>query len=134
MALNLTGGLANGLGNQNIGGLRYNVTNTFHYADNLTLIRGRHMIKTGGQFMRVQANVFFAGNNGRVGFMNFSGQYTAGPNASSPTSPGLADADFLLGYPTTSGRRDRDRVVGAAQDHAGRICAGRLAREQDRSP
>ena len=103
MALNLTGGLSNGLGNSNVGGLRYNVTNTFHYADNLTLIRGRHMIKTGAQFMRVQANVFFAGNNGRVGFMNFSGQYTAGPNAGSPSSPGLADADFLLGYPTTLG-------------------------------
>ena len=35
--------------------------------------------------------------------MNFTGQYTAGPNASSPASPGLADADFLLGYPTTLG-------------------------------
>jgi hypothetical protein len=103
MALNFTGGLVNNLGNQNIGGLRYNVTNTFHYADNLTVIRGRHMIKTGGQFMRVQANVFYAGNNGRVGFMTFSGQYTAGPNAASPSSPGLADADFLLGYPTTLG-------------------------------
>ena len=103
MALNFTGGLANSLGNQNNGGLRYNVNNTFHYSDNLTVVRGRHMIKTGGQFLRVQANVFYAGNNGRVGFMTYSGQYTAGPNASSPTSAGLSDADFLLGYPTTLG-------------------------------
>ena len=103
MAFNFVGGLASNFGNQNIGGLRYNVSNTFHYADNLTLIRGRHMIKTGGQFMRVQANVFYAGNNGRVGFMRFTGQYSAGPNANSPSSPGLADADFILGYPTSIG-------------------------------
>lgn len=103
LALNFPGGLANNLGNQNIGGLRYNVNNSFHYVDNVTLIRGRHMIKTGGQLIRVQANVFYAGNNGRVGFMQFNGQYSAGPNASSPSSAGLADADFILGYPTRLG-------------------------------
>jgi len=40
MALNFTGGLANSLGNANIGGLRYNVNNTFHYADNVTRFAG----------------------------------------------------------------------------------------------
>jgi len=103
LALNFVGGLANNIGNQNLGGLRYNVNNTFHYTDNLTLIHGRHMMKTGGQFIRIQANVFYAGNNGRVGFMRFTGQYTAGPNAGSPASAGLADADFILGYPTSIG-------------------------------
>lgn len=101
LALNFPGGLATNIGNQNIGGLRYNVNNTFHYAENLTLIRGRHMMKTGGQLIRIQANVFYAGNNGRVGYMRYSGQFTSGPNANSPASAGLADADFLLGYPTS---------------------------------
>jgi hypothetical protein len=103
LALNFVGGNANNIGHQNLGGLRYNVNNTFHYADNVTLIRGRHMMKIGGQFIRIQANVFYAGNNGRVGFMRFTGQYSAGPNASNPASAGLAEADFILGYPTSTG-------------------------------
>src|SRR5262249_48890161 len=102
MAFNFPGGLASNFGNQNIGGLRYNVSNTFHYSDNLTLIRGRHMMKMGGQFMRIQANVFYAGNNGRTGFIRFTGQYTGGPNANTGAA-GLADADFILGYPTSIG-------------------------------
>ena len=103
-----------------VGGLRYNVNNRFHYADSLTFIRGRHMMKTGGQFLRQQANVFYAGNNGRIGFMRFTGQYTAGPNASRPVSKGLTEADFVLGYPTSLGRGiaaglwgQRKSVVGA---------------------
>jgi hypothetical protein len=120
IALNFVGGLSNSIGNQNVGGLRYNVNNTFHYADNLTFIRGRHMMKTGAQLLRQQANVFYAGNNGRIGFMRFTGQYTAGPNANRTVSKGLAEADFILGYPTSLGRGiasglwgQRKNVIGA---------------------
>ena len=98
MALTFSGGLASGIGSANIGTQQKFPNNTFHYADNFTLIRGRHMMKMGGQWLRQQMNPFYAGNYGRTGQMRYNGQYTAGPNAKSPTSKGLAEADFFLGY------------------------------------
>jgi hypothetical protein len=77
---------------------------TWHYADNVTITRGRHMIKTGGQVLRQWANVFYAGNNGRTGYINFNGQYTQGPNGKSPTSKAVPEADFVLGLPNDLGR------------------------------
>ncbi len=100
LALNFTGGLATSIGNANIGPARINWNNAFHYADNLSIIRGKHLMKTGFQWQREQANAYIAGNSGRTGSITFKGQYTSGPNPGSPTSQGLADADFLLGLPT----------------------------------
>src|SRR6266851_5249989 len=92
------------MGNANIGTQQLFANTTWHYADNLTIIRGRHMIKTGGQLMRQWANVFYAGNNGRTGFIAFNGQFTQGPNGKSPTSKALPEADFVLGLPNDLGR------------------------------
>jgi hypothetical protein len=78
-------------------------SNVYHLADNVTLMFGRHMIKTGGQIMRQQVNTFFAGNNGRTGYMNFSGRFTAA-NAVNPTGTLVGEADFVLGLPTDLGR------------------------------
>ncbi len=97
MAITFSGGLSSGLGSANIGTQQKFPNNTFHYADNLTIIKGRHMIKTGGQLLRQQMNPFYAGNYGRTGQIRFNGQYTSGPNANSPTSKGFAEADFFLG-------------------------------------
>ncbi|MCL5745864.1 MAG: carboxypeptidase-like regulatory domain-containing protein, partial [Acidobacteria bacterium] len=131
MLLAFQGGLSTNLGNQNNGALRINVNNTYHYADNLTVVRGRHMMKTGGQFLRVQSNVFYAGNNGRTGFMRYTGQYTSGPNANRPVSKGLAEADFILGYPTRLGRGvdsglwgQRKIIVGSYFQDDWRVSAG----------
>ena len=52
---------AAGLGNANIGAQQVFANTTFHYADNLTLMRGRHMMKMGGQILRQWINVFYAG-------------------------------------------------------------------------
>jgi hypothetical protein len=98
MAISFTGGLASGIGSANIGTQQKFPNNTYHLMDNVTLIRGRHMMKMGGQLLRQQINPFYAGNNGRTGQIDFNGQYTAGPNANAPTSKGLAEADFFLGY------------------------------------
>ncbi|MCI0388299.1 MAG: TonB-dependent receptor [Acidobacteria bacterium] len=78
------------LGNNlsNIGGrvvTEDNVTNTFHYGDNLTILRGRHSFKLGGQLQRYQQNRFYPGNNGLLGGFTYDGKYT-----------GVAFADFLL--------------------------------------
>ena len=74
---------ATGIGNANIGVQQLFANTTFHYADNLTIIRGRHMMKMGGQLLREWINVFYSGNNGRSGYINFTGRFTA-QNAASP--------------------------------------------------
>ena len=93
-----------GFGNANIGTQQLFANTTWHYADNVTIIHGRHMIKTGGQALRQWNNVFYAGNNGRTGYINFNGQYTQGPNGKSPTSKAVPEADFVLGLPNDLGR------------------------------
>ncbi len=115
--INLTGGLASGFGNANIGTQQKFPNNTFHLTDNVTIIRGRHMIKTGGQWLRQQMNPFYAGNNGITGFITFNGQYTAGPNAKSPTSKGLAEADFFLGLRVARRTRSGYRELGPPEAH-----------------
>ena len=94
---------ASNLGNANIGAQQVFANTTYHYADNLTIVRGRHMIKTGGQFLRQQLNTFYAGNNGRTGYISFSGRFTAA-NAANPAGTQIGEADFLLGLPTDLGR------------------------------
>ena len=71
------------LGNANIGVQQLFANTTYHYADNLTLIRGRHMMKMGGQHLRQWINVFYSGNNGRSGYIDFNGRFTA-QNALNP--------------------------------------------------
>ncbi len=77
-----------GSGLTNVGGSgsnENNYTNTFHYGDNLTFLRGRHTFKLGGQWQRYQQNRFYAGNNGILGSFNYSTTYT-----------GVQFGDFLL--------------------------------------
>jgi carboxypeptidase family protein/TonB-dependent receptor-like protein len=90
------------IGNANIGVQQLFANTTFHYADNVTLIRGRHMMKMGGQALREWINVFYSGNNGRSGFISFNGRFT-GQNALNP-SPTLGEADFMLGLTDDLGR------------------------------
>ncbi|HEY6403732.1 MAG TPA: TonB-dependent receptor, partial [Blastocatellia bacterium] len=67
------------------------VTNTFHYGDNLTILRGRHSFKMGGQLQRYQQNRFYTGNNGLLGGFTYDGTFTGDGKAT-----GSAFADFLL--------------------------------------
>src|ERR1051326_2441738 len=92
----------NGLGNANVGIQQLFANTTWHYADNLTLIRGRHMMKMGTNVLRQWVNVFYAGNFGRTGYLAFNGRYT-GQNAINPTAT-LGEADFMLGLPDDLGR------------------------------
>jgi hypothetical protein len=92
-----------GLGNANIGTQQLFATTTYHYADNVTITRGRHMMKTGTNILREQMNFFYAGNNGRSGFMDFGGRFTAA-NAINPAGKLVGEADFVLGLPDQFGR------------------------------
>lgn len=105
-AVNVPGGAFNwatAIGNANIGVQQLFANTTFHYADNLTITRGRHMMKMGGQLLRQWINVFYSGNGGRTGYINFSGRFTA-QNATSPTGTQIGEADFMLGLPSDLGR------------------------------
>lgn len=118
--LSLTGfAYANSLGNANIGIQQLFANTTFHYADNFTVIRGKHMMKMGGQWLREWINVFYAGNNGRSGFIDFNGRFTA-QNAINPAGTQIGEADFMLGLPDQLGRGlqsgtwgQRSNVIGA---------------------
>jgi hypothetical protein len=96
-------GFSTGLGSANIGTQQLFATTTYHYADNVTLIRGRHMMKTGFNILRQQMNVFYSGNNGRSGFIDFGGRFTAA-NAINPSGKFVGEADFVLGLPDDLGR------------------------------
>jgi hypothetical protein len=105
MQLQFNGGLATNVGNANIGVSRLNYSNNYQFTDNVTVVKGRHMMKTGFQLLRSQMNVFYAGNNGRTGFFRYTGQFTSGPNPNAPArNTGIAEADFFLGYPARLGR------------------------------
>lgn len=99
------------IGSANIGAQQTFANTTFHYADNLTLIRGRHMMKMGGQILRQWVNVFYASNSGRTGYINFSGRFTA-QNAASPTGIQIGEADFMLGLPDSLGRGPQGNTWG----------------------
>jgi len=103
LSLTFTNGYISNLGNANIGIQQLFANTTFHYADNLTVIRGRHMMKMGGQLLRQWINVFYSGNNGRSGFIDFNGRFTAA-NAINPAGTQVAEADFMLGLPDNLGR------------------------------
>ena len=92
-----------GLGNSNIGTQQLFATTTYHYADNVTVTRGRHMMKMGANILREQMNFFYAGNNGRSGFINFGGRFTAA-NAINTSGKLVGEADFVLGLPDQFGR------------------------------
>jgi hypothetical protein len=99
------------LGNANVGPQQIFAATTYHYADNVTITRGRHMMKTGTNILREQQNFFYSGNNGRTGYMDFSGRFTAA-NAISPAGKQVGEADFILGLPADYGRGLHDYTRG----------------------
>lgn len=71
--------------------------------DGVTYTRGRHTLKFGAQYWHDIITVFYSGNNGELGFMNFSANFTASAPAATDGS-GEGMADFFLGLPTEYGR------------------------------
>jgi len=71
------------------------VTNNFQFDENLSLVRGRHMIQIGGDLIRRQYNVLQTAIP--RGMMRFSTDYSSNPSASAGT--GLGFADLLMGRP-----------------------------------
>ena len=67
----------------------------FDPSDVVTLIRGRHVLHFGGEFLINRADSTAWGNQ-VAGHYNFTGAYTAA--SAGDASTGMAFADFLLGY------------------------------------
>jgi hypothetical protein len=74
---------------------------TFQYTDSLTITRGRHIFKTGGEILRYRQNRFYGSNNGLWGAFTFSGAYT---QQIGTANTGSGVADFLLGLPIDVGK------------------------------
>jgi hypothetical protein len=70
--------------------------------DNLSWVHGRHNFKFGGQWWLQTINTFYAGNNGELGVMDFTGQFTGASSTSAVAGDG--GADFFLGLDQTYGR------------------------------
>jgi hypothetical protein len=97
---------ASGFGSANIGDQQRFANTVIQLEDSLIITNGQHIFRTGFQYKRNRLNIFYAGNNGRTGFMNFSGRFTAGPKplAVASSDVGRGEADFLLGLPDSFGR------------------------------
>jgi hypothetical protein len=105
-AINFGAARASGFGSSNIGDQQRFANTVIQFEDSLIITSGQHIFRTGFQYKRDRLNIFYAGNNGRTGFMNFSGRFTAGPDplAVASGASGRGEADFLLGLPDTLGR------------------------------
>ncbi len=87
----ITGGTVTGVGGNNVVQLFHDTV--FQYEDNLSITHGKHTVKVGFQYFRQRLNTYYSGNNGTLGFFNFTGFYT-----------GSADADMWLGDAQQNGR------------------------------
>jgi hypothetical protein len=99
--INFTNGFASDIGSSDSEELFADTT--VEPTVDLILTHNRHVIHMGFEAMRHDINVYYAGNNGKYGFLDYSGQYTGGPNPASPVSNGLSEADFFLGLPDNVG-------------------------------
>jgi hypothetical protein len=73
---------------------------TFQFMDNISIIRGKHSIKIGGEFRRDRYNQY--GNQKATGEFLFDGQSTFDPANRNAT--GFIFADYMLGLPGQSAR------------------------------
>jgi hypothetical protein len=105
-AVNFGAAQASGFGSPNIGDQQRFANTVIQLEDSLIITSGQHIFHTGFQYKRNRLNIFYAGNNGRTGFIRFGGRFTAGPDplAVAGDGAGRGEADFLLGLPDSLGR------------------------------
>jgi hypothetical protein len=92
------------LGNS-AGGTNF-IDNTFVYADDLSIQRGKHLLNIGVDITRYQQNNFYAGNDGANGRFTYSGAYTSNPNIANGgtvSGAGFSGADWALNRASFSG-------------------------------
>ncbi len=104
-AINFTNGYASDIGTSDSEELFADTT--VEPVIDFIITHNRHVFHIGFEAMRHDINTYYAGNNGKYGLLDYSGQYTAGPNptdtSAAGSSSGLSEADFYLGLPDTIG-------------------------------
>src|SRR5260370_4815209 len=95
------------VGNRNIIG--ESVENNYQVGNNLTVAKGRHLLKMGGQIVRYQQNRYYAGNKGALGCFDYSAAKYSGD----------AFADFLLNNVSEKGRGSVTGKWGHRHSRAG---------------
>jgi hypothetical protein len=99
------------------------IDNTYSYLDNLTWQRGKHFLSMGISAIRYQNNYPTGNNDGYLGSLNYTGNFTANPKAANGT--GYGPADFVLDRVQSAGvtlgsinvGQRQWRVGGYAQDN-----------------
>lgn len=86
------------------------ISNTFLFADSISWTRGKHNLKFGIDFRKLQHQGIYPS---RPPSYNFSRNSTAFPSADLLGSTGMAYASFLLGWVNSSGMYVNDVVAGA---------------------
>ena len=93
---------------------------TYQINEKLTWLKGRHTVKSGGQFLHYVQQRFYAGNNGLLGFFSYGGAFSGSPFA-----------DFLLDQVVWQGARQPvGRVDAPPQSH--RACSFRTTSRRPR--
>ena len=87
-------------GNAGDGRPKWQDRGEYEITDNLTWIKGKHILKFGGRMYR--RNILFTDARSHNGVYNFTGVMTQRP--SSPAGTGNAFADYMLGYPASATR------------------------------
>jgi hypothetical protein len=93
-------GYAGFSGNAGDGRPKWQNRGEWEITDNLTWIKGRHILKFGGRIYR--RNILFTDARDHNGTYGFTGVMTQNPASATGTGDGFAD--FLLGYPANSTR------------------------------
>jgi hypothetical protein len=75
------------------GGSEFNDINSYQLTEKFSLFKGRHSFKFGGRWLYQRQGLTYAGNNGLLGFFNYTGAFT-----------GFSFADFLLDQVSLKGR------------------------------
>jgi hypothetical protein len=93
-------GYAGFSGNAGDGRPKWQDRGEYEVTDNVTWIKGRHILKFGGRMYR--RNILFTDARSHNGVFNFNGAMTQRPV--SPSGTGVSFADYLLGYPSSATR------------------------------
>jgi hypothetical protein len=109
---NIGGGVFGG-GNADTGGGL--IDNTYQYMDEASWQHGRHYFSFGISALRYQNNYPTANNNGYLGNVSYTGQYTSNGG----TTSGYGGADFLLGRITSAAATLTSVNVGQRQWRTG---------------
>ena len=87
-------------GNAGDGRPKWQDRGEYELTDNLTWIKGRHILKFGGRMYH--RNILFTDARSHNGVFNYTGVMTQRPANTAGT--GVSFADFLLGYPASATR------------------------------